>query len=136
MCPPQRVKMASTPSAFRALATRWPPLISVITLLLLQGLYAWVLRTAIGPASMAGVLRTANWLYTPPPNWRGELALRSSRAQHRGAALGGALLPAPMQPEPVIRVAPYIGLNNVRERARVLDECAKSKGYRHGVPIA
>ncbi len=31
----------------------------------------WVLRTAIGPAILAGVLRTANWLYTPQPNWRG-----------------------------------------------------------------
>src|SRR5712691_1128223 len=25
----------------------------------------WVLRTAIGPAKLAGVLRMANWLYTP-----------------------------------------------------------------------
>src|SRR6266581_6353441 len=51
----------------------------------------WVLRTAIGPAILAGVLRTAKWLYTPPPYWRGELALRSSRAQHRGAVLARVL---------------------------------------------
>src|SRR5262249_47731573 len=28
------------------------------------------------PTSLAGVLRTANWLFTPPPNWWGSLALR------------------------------------------------------------
>ncbi len=27
---------------------------------------AGVLRTAIGPASLAGMLRTAHWLYTAP----------------------------------------------------------------------
>ena len=34
--PPAEGKNASTPSAFRARATRWPPLISVITSLLLE----------------------------------------------------------------------------------------------------
>ena len=34
--PAEGVKMASTPSAFRARATRWPPLISVMTSILLE----------------------------------------------------------------------------------------------------
>src|SRR5262245_13320438 len=40
----------------------------------------WVLRTAIGPARCCARLVAS-------PNWQGSLALRSSRAQHRCAAL-------------------------------------------------
>jgi hypothetical protein len=36
----------------------------------------------ISPRHTGGVLRTAHWLYTVPAKRAGQLALRSSRAQH------------------------------------------------------
>jgi hypothetical protein len=57
---------------------------------------AGVLRTAIGPTSLVGVLRTAHWLYTAPRQFGGgnepyAVAGRSTRAQHLAlVSLAGA----------------------------------------------
>src|SRR5215831_19834753 len=71
----------------------------------------WVLRTAIGPARCCA-------RQLSPPVWRGSLALRSSRAQHPGAALGGFLIESGLQ-----------GMHSalkVSARAEVFDELRHS----------